>query len=63
MKELQPQIKRRDHRSILTQVELGDLAVTMREGALAGTVRAHDGMDLAFRDGEGEILQNRAFAD
>ena len=30
------QIKRRDHRSILTQVELEDLAATMRESALAG---------------------------
>jgi hypothetical protein len=30
------QMKRRDHRSILTQVELEDLAATMRESALAG---------------------------
>jgi hypothetical protein len=29
-------MKRRDHRCILTQVELEDLAATMRESALAG---------------------------
>jgi len=33
------------------------------ERALAGTVRPHDGVHFAFRDREGEILQDRAVAD
>ena len=32
--------------------------MTLREGAFAGAVGAHDGVDFAFRDFEGEALED-----